>query len=213
MLPSTSPREAPLAFPPSTSPREALLACPPSLPWNLPSITVESTLSSSCSRSDLPLSCQGAALAQLDSLPPHDLVLWTDSSVPFPFEKGGSGALANCSLCGTETTLFLFSRPSMLKFFRWSLGHSVRSLLVSAAPTALPLLFSPPPLWLSFCPRHLVRFSIFPFTSDSLAGTVFSLLRIYQATMGPQTFVSPGERRSWWAGQMGSATCALRNPL
>ena len=38
---------------PSTSCREALLACPP---WHLPSFTVESTLSSPCSRSDSPLS-------------------------------------------------------------------------------------------------------------------------------------------------------------
>ena len=34
--------------------------------------------------------------------------------------------------------------------------------------------------------------SIFPFTSISVAGTVFSLL-FYQATMDPRTFVSPGE--------------------
>ena len=79
---------------PSTCSREALVACPPSPPWNLPSFTVESTLSSSCSRSDLHLSRQGAALAHLDSLPPHDLVLWTDGSVPVPFGKGGSGVLA-----------------------------------------------------------------------------------------------------------------------
>ena len=44
----------------------------PSL-WNLPSFTVESTLSSPCSRSDPPLSRQGAALAHLDSLP---LTIW-----------------------------------------------------------------------------------------------------------------------------------------
>ena len=42
---------------PSTSPREALLACPPFPPWNLPSFTVESTLTSSCSSSNPPLSC------------------------------------------------------------------------------------------------------------------------------------------------------------
>ena len=47
---------------------------------------------------------QCAALAHFESLPPHDLLLWTDGSVPFPFEKGGSGVLANCSLCGTEIT-------------------------------------------------------------------------------------------------------------
>ena len=39
---------------PSTCSREALLACPPFPPWNLLSFTVESTLSSPCSRSDPP---------------------------------------------------------------------------------------------------------------------------------------------------------------
>ena len=92
---------------PSTSPREALVACPPCPPWNLPSFTVESTLPTPCSRSEPPLSRQGAALAHLDFLLPHDLVLWTDGSVPFSFGKGGSSILANCSLCGTEATLFL----------------------------------------------------------------------------------------------------------
>ena len=58
---------------PSTSSREALLACPPCPPWNLPSFTVESTLSTPCSRSDPPLSYQGAALAHLDSLSPFIL--------------------------------------------------------------------------------------------------------------------------------------------
>ena len=79
----------------STCSREALLACPPFgicllSPWsprfplhalalillslaNLPSFTVESTLSSPCSRSDPSLSRQGAALAHLDSLP---LMIW-----------------------------------------------------------------------------------------------------------------------------------------
>ena len=89
----------------STSSREAILACPPFPLWNLPSFTVESTLSSPRSRSDPPLSRQGAALVHLDSLPPHDLLLWTDGSVPFPFGKGGSSVLANCSLCGTKATL------------------------------------------------------------------------------------------------------------
>ena len=95
----------------STCPMEALVACPPCPPWNLPSFTVESTLPTPCSRSDPPHSRQGAALAHLDSLPPHDLVLWTDGSVPFPFGKGGSCVLANCSLCGTETTLSFSAGP------------------------------------------------------------------------------------------------------
>ena len=58
---------------PSTSSREALLVCPTFPPWNLLSFTMDSTISSSWSRSDPPLSRQGAALAHLDSLP---LMIW-----------------------------------------------------------------------------------------------------------------------------------------
>ena len=54
---------------------------------------MDSTLTTPCSRSDLPLSRQGAALAHLDSLPPHDLVLWTDGSAPFLFGKGARAFL------------------------------------------------------------------------------------------------------------------------
>ena len=89
-----------------TSPREALLACPPSPPWNLLSFTVDSTLSSPCSRSDLPLSRQGAALAHLNPLPPHDQVIWTDGSFLFPF--GNSGSVA---LCGIKATLSFSTDP------------------------------------------------------------------------------------------------------
>ena len=199
---------------PSNSSREALLACPPFLPWNLPSFTVESTLSSLCSRSDAPLSRQGAALAHLDSLPLHDLVLWTDGSVPFPFGKGGFGVLVNCSLCVTAATLSFSAGPVCSSFsaetcaiwhaFCWSRQHQQ------------VFDFSSPPIWLSFSPRHPVLSSIFLLISNSvadLAGTVFSLLLFYQATMDPRTLVSPWEWHGWWGGQTGSATCALRNPL
>ena len=98
-------------MPPSTS-REALLACPLFPSWNLSSFTVESALFTPCSSYNLPLFLQGAALAHLDSLPPHDLVLWTDGSVPFPLGNGGSGVLANCSLCGTEATLSFSAGPA-----------------------------------------------------------------------------------------------------
>ena len=66
---------------PSTSSRKVLLAFPP---WNLPSFTVVSTLFSSCSHSDAPLSRQGPAIAHLDSLPPP--MIW----------------------CSGQTALFLF---------------------------------------------------------------------------------------------------------
>ena len=101
---------------PSTSLREALLACPPFPLWNLPLFTVEFTVTTLCSHFDPPLSCQGAALAHLDSLLRHDLVLWTDGSVPFPFDKGGSSLLANCSLCGTEAILSFSEGPVCSSF-------------------------------------------------------------------------------------------------
>ena len=101
---------------PSTSSKEALLACPPFPPWNLPSFTMESTLPTPCSRSDPTLYRQGAALAHLDSLSPHDLVLWTDGFIPFAFGKGGSGVLANCSLCSTEATLSFLTGPVCSSF-------------------------------------------------------------------------------------------------
>ena len=141
---------------PSTCFREALLACPPFPPWSLPSFTVESTLTTPCSRSDPPLSRQGAALAHLDSLPPpHDLVLWTDGSVPFPFGKGGSGVLANCFLCGTEATLSFSAGPvcssfsaeacAILQALCWSRQHqqichfSSLLLLSDSRPVLAPL--------------------------------------------------------------------------
>ena len=129
---------------PSTLSMEALLACPPFPPWNLCSFTVESTLFTPCSRSDPPLTRQGAALARFDSLPPHDLVLWTDGSVPFLFGKGSSGVLANCSLCGTEA-----EACAILLALCWSrqhqqLCHFSSLLLLSDSRSVLATLSSLP---------------------------------------------------------------------
>ena len=181
---------------PSTSSRENLLAYPPFPPWNLPSFTVESTLSTPCSRSDPPLSHQGAALTHLDSLLPHDLVLWTDGSVPFPLGKGGSSVLANYFLCGTKATLSFSAGPvcssfsaeacAILHALCWSWQHQqachFSSLLLLSDSRSVLTTLSSPPLF---------------FTSHSLAdlaGTVFSLLLFYQATMSPRTLVFPMER-------------------
>ena len=58
----------------------------------------------------------GAALAHLDFLPPHDLVIWTDGSLPFPFSTGASGVLANNSLCDSEVTLCSSAGPVCSSF-------------------------------------------------------------------------------------------------
>ena len=76
---------------------------------------MESTLFSSCSRSDLPLSPR-YGFAHLDSLPLYDLVLWTDCFVPFPLGKGDSGVLASCFLCSTEASLSFSAGPVCSSF-------------------------------------------------------------------------------------------------
>ena len=89
--------------------------------------------------------------------PPHDLVLWTDGSVPFPFGQGGSGVLANCSLCGTEATLSFSAGPvhaqvSPLKPAPFctlvaglgSTNKSATSLFLFGSRSVLTTLFSPP---------------------------------------------------------------------
>ena len=189
---------------PSTSSREALLACPPFPLWNLPSFTVESTLSAPCSRSDPLLSRQGAALAHLASLPPHDLVLWTGGSVSFRFGKSGSGVLANCSLCGAEATLSFSTDPVCSSFFAEAcailhdLCWSQRHQQVCHFSSVLAALSSPPSFLLSQ-------------TVADLAGTVFSpVLLDYNGS--PDTRFSRGTTRPM-SCQTGCATCALRNPL
>ena len=112
----------------------------------------------------IPLSRQGVALAHLDSLTAHDLVLWTDSSVPFPFGRGGSGALANCSLCGTEATLSFSAGPVCSSFSAeaWAILHALcwswkhqqvchfsSLLLLSDSRSVLATLSSPPSFLLS----------------------------------------------------------------
>ena len=126
--------------------------------------TVMSILSSPCSRSDLLLFRQGAALAHLDSLLPHDLVLRTDGFVPFLFGKGGSGVLANCSLCGIEATLSFSADPvcscfpakacPILHALCWSRQHQQAFhfsslLLLLDSHSVLATLSSPPSFLLS----------------------------------------------------------------
>ena len=102
---------------------------------------------------------QGAALAHLDSLPPHDLVLWTDGSVPFLLGNCGSGVVANCSLCDTEATISFSAGPlcssfsaeacAILHAIFWSTIKSTISLLLSGFRSVLATLSSPPSFLLS----------------------------------------------------------------
>ena len=157
---------------PSTSLREALLAFPSSPPWNLPSFTVESTL--------FPLHAPALIILCLAKCGSGSGSLWLSPTILF-------GALNGrlCSLSFWQRRLYrtrqvlslwhwdhslLFSRPSMLKFsaeactvvwaYCWSWQHQQVCHFSSF------LLLSDT--------RHSVHSSIFPFTSISLAKTVFS---------------------------------------
>ena len=129
-----------------------------------------SVKSFSCSRSDLPLCRQGAALAHHDPLPSHNLVIWTYGSVPFPFGKGGFGTLANCSLYRTGATLSFSAGPicssfsaeacAILHALWWSRQHQQAChysslLLLSDFRSVLATLFSPPSFLLSQTLWHI----------------------------------------------------------
>ena len=68
---------------------------------------MNSTLSSPCTRSDPPLSRQGAARTYLNSLPPHDLVLWSDGFIPFFLTKVALAYLPT-ALSEAPRSLFFF---------------------------------------------------------------------------------------------------------
>ena len=112
----------------------------------------------------IPLTLAKVRLAPTLTLPPHDLVLSTDGSVPFPFGKGGSGVLVKCSLCGTETTLSFSAGPvcssfsaeacAILHALCWSgqhqqFCHFSSLLLLSDSRSVLATLSSPPSFLLS----------------------------------------------------------------
>ena len=103
-------------IPPSTSPRGDLLAYLAISLWKLPSLTVESTLSSSCSRSDAS-SLQGAAVAHLDSLP---LMIWYSGLTALPLlllEKAAPAYLPT-ALSVALRPLFPFQQAQFVQVFR-----------------------------------------------------------------------------------------------
>ena len=186
---------------PSTCSIEAFLACPPFPSWNLPSFTVGFTLFSPCSRSDPSLSRQGAALAYLDSLP---LMIWCSGQTALFlfFLARAAPAFLPSALSVALRPLFPFRQAQYVPVFPLkpapfctlfaglgSTNKSAISLLFSYLSDScyvLATLFSPPSFLLS---------------QTHLAGTVFTLLLFYPATMGSRTLVSPGERHCWPDGE------------
>ena len=113
-----------------------------------------------CSRSSPPFPLHAPALIPLTlakvrlsptlTLSPL-MILWTDGSVPFPFGKGSSGVLANCSLCGTEATLSFSAgpvfplKPAPFCTLFAGLGNTIKSAIFLLFFSCLTLVLSSPP--------------------------------------------------------------------
>ena len=151
---------------------------------------MESTLSSPCFRSDLP-SLAKVRLSLTLSLSP--LVMWYSGQTAlflFILAKAVS-ALLPTALSVSLRSLFPFRQAQYAQVFPLKPAPFCMLFagLGSTNKSAISLL-----LLSDFLS---VLSSIFSFISNSvadLAETVFFLL-FYQTTMGPQTLISPGERR------------------
>ena len=117
---------------------------------------MESTLSSPCSCSDFLLSLTTMQLSLTLTLSHHTMWCLEQTALFLFF-------LAKATLAYLPTAVavalrpHLFSMPIMFKFFHRSLHHSASSLLVSAAPTSVPLVFSYLTLALSSPPCPLLH--------------------------------------------------------
>ena len=91
--------------------------------------------------------------------------MWTDGSVSFSLWQRRLWSISQLLALWRWDHAFCFGRQahSLLKFFRWSLRHSVSCPLISATPTSLPFVISSLPVRLSICSQHTVFSSIFSF--------------------------------------------------
>ena len=146
-----------------------------------------------CSRCGSFLSCQGADIAHLDSLPPYDLVIWSGSTDFFLSAKAAGASLPTAHFAKLRPPFhfwhahFIQDFPlKLLPFRKLSPGLSSSSNNKYAISLLLP------------SDSRTVLSSIFPFTSNFLTDlekTIFTFLQYYQATMGPRTLIAAKEQR------------------
>ena len=146
---------------PSTCSKEALVACPPCPPWNLPSFTVESTLSSPCSRSD-PLTLAKVRLSLILTLCPF-MTWYSGQTALFVFLLARAApAYLPTALSVALRPFFPFRQAQYAPVFRLKpaplctlfadRGNAIKSaisLLLSDSRSVLATLSSPPPFLLS----------------------------------------------------------------
>ena len=95
------------------SPRETLIKCPPFLPWTATHCTVSPFIPDCTGNSTARLQ---SASNRLSSLPPSDIQVRTDGSVPYLFGPGGAGVHVTCSKCHTSNSLSFSTSPIASSF-------------------------------------------------------------------------------------------------
>ena len=86
---------------------------PPFPPWTATHFTVSPIIPDCTSNSTARLQ---SASSRLSSLPPSDILVWTDGSVPSLFGPGGAGVYVTCSKCNTSSSLSFSTGPIASSF-------------------------------------------------------------------------------------------------
>ena len=95
------------------SPRETLSMYPLFPPWTATHFTVSPFIPDCTGNSTARLQ---SAFSRLSSLPPFDIQVWTDGSVPSLFGPGGTGVYVTCSKCNTSYSLSFSTGPIASSF-------------------------------------------------------------------------------------------------
>ena len=97
---------------PLPSPRETLITCPPFPPWSTTHFTVSPFITDCTGNSTARLQ---SASSRLSSLPPSDIQVWTDGSVPSPFWSRWCWSVCNMLQMQHIQFLVLFRRSNCLQ--------------------------------------------------------------------------------------------------
>ena len=129
---------------------------PPFPPWTATHFTVSPFIPDCTRNSTARLQ---SASNRLSSLPPFDIQVWTDGSVPSLFGPGGTGVYITCSKCHTSNSLSFSSGPFASSFtaetfaleqgLDWCTNHLLTSkfqsvLFLTDSQSALSILSSAP---------------------------------------------------------------------
>ena len=98
---------------PLPSPRETVIMCPPFSPWTTTHFTVSPFIPDCTGNSTARLQ---SASSRLSSLPPSDIQVWTDGSLPSLFGPSSAGVYVTCSKCNTSKSLSFSSGPIASSF-------------------------------------------------------------------------------------------------